>query len=282
MISILIVNHNGGDVLPTCLRHLAEQQDDFHDIVLVDNASSDGSADAAGREAERLGLDQMTLLRLESNVGFGAANNRAAEVAQGDRLLLLNSDAWPRSGCLPRLEKALDADPRLALAAPHLVYEDGSPQFHWAPTTGVFGEAVQKARNLFEGQSWVHHLRFPTRGWYSAACVLQRRDAFEAIGGFDEEFFLYFEDVDLSLRLRDAGWKLRTVSGAEAVHMKGGSQDGRRTDALGSMEYRRGQLRYYEKHRPNWEINYLHRRLRRKFEAIEDDDQRREFLSLLD
>ena len=281
MISILIVNHNGGDVLPTCLRHLAAQRSDFADIVLVDNASSDGSAEAAGREAEKLGLDQMKLLRLESNVGFGAANNRAAEVARGDRLLLLNSDAWPMSDCLPRLDQALDTEPELALAAPRLVYDDGSPQFHWAPTTGVFGEAVQKARNLVEGQSWVHLLRFPTRGWYSAACVLLRRKAFEAIGGFDEEFFLYFEDVDLSLRLRKAGWKLRTVSGARAVHMKGGSQDGRRTDALGSLEYRRGQLRYYEKHRPDWEVRYLRRRLRRKFEAVEDVHRRREYLSLL-
>lgn len=282
MISIIIVNHNGGDVLPTCLRHLAELRADFHDIVLVDNASSDGSADAASRQAETLGLEQMTLLWLETNVGFGAANNRAAEVARGDQLLLLNSDAWPVAGCLPRLQRALDAVPRLALAAPRLVYEDGSPQFHWAPTTGVFGEAVQKARNLFEGQSWVHQLRFPTRGWYSAACVLLRREAFEAIDGFDEEFFLYFEDVDLSLRLRQAGWKLRTVPKAQAVHMKGGSQDGRRTDALGSLEYRRGQLRYYRKHRPDWECRVLHRRLRRKFEVVEDENQRRKFLSLLD
>lgn len=282
MISILIVNHNGGEVLPQCLQQLAEQRDDFHDIVLADNASTDGSADAAARQAETLGLDRMTLLRLESNVGFGAANNRAAKAAGGHHLLLLNSDAWPVAGCLPRLEQALADEERLALAAPRLAYDDGSPQFHWAPTTGVVGEAVQKVRNRFETRPWVHQLRAPTRGWYSAACILLRRQAFEEIGGFDEEFFLYFEDVDLSLRLRNAGWKLRTVAGARAIHVKGGSQDGGRMDAIGSLEYRRGQLRYYRKHRPDWEVRYLRRRLRRKFASIDDEVRRREFLSLLE
>lgn len=282
MISVLIVNHNGADVLPRCLRHLADQRDEFDEVVLADNASTDGSADAAEHLAAELGLERFELLKLSENVGFGAANNRAANAAQGDRLLLLNSDAWPVTGCLARLREALDADPRLALAAPRLRYGDGSPQFHWAPTTGVVGEALQMLRNRFESKRWTHRLEFPGRGWYSAACILLRRKAFEAIGGFDEGFFLYFEDVDLSLRLRRAGWRLTTVPDAFGVHLKGGSQGGGRVDELGSLEYRRGQLRYYEKHRPAWENRYLHRRLRRKFERITDAERRKKYLALLD
>ncbi|MDA8017938.1 MAG: glycosyltransferase family 2 protein [Thermoanaerobaculia bacterium] len=280
MISILIVNHNGGDVLPRCLRQLATQKEDFHDIVLAENASTDDSVGQAERLADELELSPFTVLRLGGNLGFGTANNRAMEAARGDHLLLLNSDAWPQSDCLRYLAAALDDDPRLALAAPRLVYDDGTPQFHWAPTTSVFGEALQKLRNRFESRSWVHALRFPGKGWYSAACILLRRHAFESIGGFDEEFFLYFEDVDLSLRLRQAGWDLRTVPNARSVHLKGGSQ-GDVTDPSGSLEYRRGQLRYYEKHRPSWEIQYLRRRLRSKFQRIDDPDRRSEFLALL-
>ena len=282
MISVLIVNHNGGDVLPTCLRHLATQQAHFHDVVVADNASTDGSPFQAELLAEDLGLKHFKILRLAENVGFGAANNRAAEAAQGDKLLLLNSDAWPVPGSLPHLERALENEPRLALAAPRLVYEDGKPQFHWAPTTSVVGEALQKLRNPFESQSWVHFVRWPGKGWYSAACILVARQSFEEIRGFDEEFFLYFEDVDLSLRLRQAGWKLRTVHEAQAIQLKGGSQGGGRIDVLGTLEYRRGQLRYYRKHRPAWEQRLLRRRLRRKFEQIENVDRQQEYLSLLD
>lgn len=284
MISILVVNHNGADVLPETLRRLAEQQRDFHEIVLADNASTDGSADAAQSLAEELGL---TLRRLDlgENLGFGAANNRAAEAARGDQLLLLNSDAWPEPGSLPALAAALDEDPGLGLATPVLRYPAGGPQFHWAPTTGVVGEALQLLRNRFESNHWAHALEFPGRGWYTAACVLVCRAAFEDVGGFDEGYFLYFEDVDFCLRLRRAGWRLRTVPGTVAFHAKGGSQDTERDrardDRVASLEYRRGQLRYYRKWRPAWENAVLRRRLRRKFETIVDEDERRRYLELL-
>jgi len=281
LISILIVNHNGGEVLPRCLGHLAQQKDAFHDVVLADNASTDGSAAEAQQLASDLGLERFQVLQLGENLGFGAANNRAAAAAEGDSLLLLNSDAWPVAGTLPKLVHALDETPRLGLAAPKLCYEDGRPQFHWAPTTGVIGEALQMLRNRLEGTSWIHSLRLPNSGWYTAACILVRRAAFESIGGFDENFFLYFEDVDFSLRLRQAGWRLRTVPDAQAVHLKGGSQGGGRQDALGSLEYRRGQLAYYAKHRPVWESRLIHRRLRRKFESIEDTAMRQRYLGLL-
>ncbi len=284
MISILVVSHNGRAHLRHCLEKLAleklaAQAGTYGEIVVVDNASRDGSVEMVKRD-----FPDCRLLALEDNLGFGAANNRAASLARGDSLLLLNSDAWLADGALARLEGALEADPGLALAAPELCYPDGRRQFAWAPETGVFGEAMQKLRNRFESRPWIH--RVPPAwlrpvlgpGWYSAACVLVRRSAFEAVGGFDEEIFMYFEDVDLSRRLRRAGWRLGSVAGAMAYHVKGGS----RPSGRGEIEYRRGQLYYYRKHRPGWENRYLRARMRRKFSRCADPELRRDLLDLLE
>ncbi len=279
MISVLVVNHDGREHLRRCLGELARQAGSWGEVVVVDNASSDGSVEMVRSE-----FPAVRLLTLEENVGFSGANNRGAAIARGDRLLLLNSDAWLADGALDRLAAALDAEPGAAAAAPELRYPDGRPQFAWAPETGVWGEAVQKLRNRFETRRWVH--RPPPAalrplfgpGWLTAACLLVEKRAFDQVGGFDERFFLYFEDVDLCRRLRLAGWRLVVVEGAVAYHVKGGSRPSRR----GEIEYRRAQLYYYRKHRPRWENRYLRRRLRRKFGRVEDEELRLELLALLD
>lgn len=277
-VSVVVVNHNGRHLLADCLGKLMELEGQWHEVLVVDNASDDGSV-----EMMRTSFPRVRCIELPANLGFGVANNRGAAQSSGELLLFLNSDAWLSADALPRLVAAFD-DPKLALVAPQLVYPDGALQFTWAPTTGVFGEALQMLRNRFEAKPWAH--RLPPRwlrpllgpGWLTAACWLMRRDAFEAVDGFDEAMFLYFEDVDLSLRLRRRGWKLRLVPQAKAVHIKGGSQLGFR----GELLYRRSQLYYYGKHRPAWEQRWLRRRLRRKFEAWTDATQRRSLLALLD
>lgn len=279
MISVLIVNYNGHDHLVHCLERLAAQPE-FHDeVIVVDNASDDGSA-----ERVRTTFPECRLLELDRNVGFGGGNNLGAKLAQGDFLLLLNSDAWLEADALPRLLSALEEDPGLGLVAPQLRYPDGRLQFAWAPETGVVGEALQMLRNRFESRRLAH--RMPPRwlrpllgpAWLSAACVLIRRSAFEAVGGFDENFFLYFEDVDLSRRLRQAGWRLGLVPEAKAYHVKGGS----RPSARGEIEYRKAQLTYYRKHRPAWENRLLRFKLRHKFSRTKPRELRQELLKILD
>lgn len=279
MISAIVVSYNARDHLRKCLDELERGLPTDAEILVVDNASDDDSAVLVRDEHQRC-----QLIALEHNLGFGAANNRAVAVARGEYLLLINSDAWLRQGSLDLLCDALDGDPRLAIAVPQLRYPDGRLQFSWAPETGVVGEALQMARNRFEAWPFVHHqtasvLRWVFGGgWVSAACMLVRKSAFEEVSGFDPSFFMYFEDVDLSRRLRQAGWSLRLVTSAEAFHVKGGSQ---RSDA-GELEYRRGQLLYYRKHRPAWENRYLCRRLRRKFTRLDRPKLRRALLQLVD
>ena len=278
MISVVIVSHNGRQHLRHGLEILHAQAETWDEILVADNASHDGTPAMVARD-----FPHVRLLELGENLGFGAANNRAAALARGEFLLLLNSDAWPAPGALELLRQRLEAAPRLALVAPQLYYPDGRPQFTWVPETGVIGEAAQMLRNRHESAAWNHRL-VPALlrpilgpGWYTAACVLVRKSAFDEIGGFDERFFLYFEDVDLCRRLRLAGWRLALESEARAFHVKGGSQSAR-----ADLEYRRAQLTYYARHRPAWERRLLERRLRRKFDRLPPSERRRHLLGLLD
>lgn len=284
MISALVVSYNTRGELRRCLERLAAELGPDDETIVVDNASDDDSAAMVERD-----FPACRLLRLPENLGFGAANNRGAEAARGDALLLLNSDAWLAPGALDLLRRRLDEDERLALVAPQLRYPDGRLQFAWSPETGVLGEAIQMARNRFEDRPWCHGalrrlLRtFLGPGWYSAACVLVRKAAFDQVGGFDEGFFLYFEDVDLSRRLRRAGWRLTLEPGATAFHVKGASRG--EPEAVGTasdLAYRRSQVRYYRLHRPVWEYRVLRRRLRRKLERIAGEDVRRELIELIE
>ena len=278
-LSAIVVNHNGCPLLADCLSKLRSLPEPPFEVVVVDNASTDGSQEMVRRD-----FPQVRLVALDDNLGFGVANNRGAAAARGELFLFLNSDAWLDDQALPRLVRSLEGSPDLALVAPQLRYPDGALQFTWAPTTGVVGEALQMLRNRFESRPWVHRPPpAPWRpwlgsGWLTAACWLMRRNAFESVGGFDERMFLYFEDVDLCLRLRRRGWRLRLVPEATAFHIKGGSQLGFR----GEMLYRRSQLYYYRKHRPRWEDAWLRRRLGRKFRRLQDPDERRQMLALLE
>jgi GT2 family glycosyltransferase len=260
VISVIIVNHNGEAHLRRCLESLENQGPDL-EILLVDNASTDGSVAIVKDD-----FSQVRLIEHDSNVGFAAANNIAAGAAAGNALLLLNVDAWLEEGALDLLAKALDHDPRLAVAAPRLLYPDGSLQFGWSPTRGVVGEALQQLRNRFENRPWAHGRtarmagRIIGRNWFTAACVLLRAAAFRDVGGFDERFFMYFEDVDLCIRLENAGWRLAEVDGAVARHV-GGFARNSEVDEI----YRPSQLLYYRLHRPDWEARLVERRLRKKY-----------------
>jgi GT2 family glycosyltransferase len=130
----------------------------------------------------------------------------------------------------------------------------------------VVGEALQQLRNRFESRPWAHGRlawmagRIVGRNWFTAACVLVRAAAFRNVGGFDERFFMYFEDVDLCIRLENAGWRLAGVDGAVARHV-GGFTRNSEVDEI----YRPSQLLYYRLHRPAWEARLVERRLRKRY-----------------
>jgi N-acetylglucosaminyl-diphospho-decaprenol L-rhamnosyltransferase len=258
MISAIIANHNGEGNLFRCLASLEGQG---IEILLVDNASSDGSLDLV-----RQRFPEVTVLPQDRNLGFAAANNLAAARARGDVLLLLNTDAWLETDALDRLAARLAGSAEVGLVAPSLRYPDGRRQFVWSPARGVVGEVMQRLRNPYEARSWAHGrtarmaARLAGRIWFTAACVMVRAEAFRAVGGFDEGFFMYFEDVDLCMRLDAAGWRLVHEPRAVVVHA-GGFATRSDIDDL----YRPSQLRFYRHYRPGWETRYVERRLRRRY-----------------
>jgi len=260
MISVIIANHNGEEHLARCLGSLGGSALET-EVLLVDNGSSDGSLDLVKND-----FPSVQIFEQGTNLGFAAANNLAAETARGEALLLLNADAWLESHALERLLARLEADSGLGLVAPRLRYPNGSWQFAWSPTRGVLGEVMQKLRNPFEAWSWAHGrlvwglTRLAGRTWYTAACVLVRTAAYRAVGGFDTDYFMYFEDVDFCMRLEADGWRLAIEPKAIATHV-GGFKSNAGVDAL----YRPSQLRFYRTHRPAWEARYVERRLRRRY-----------------
>ena len=276
MITAIVVSYEARSCLERCLGSLESLAGGGHEVVVVDNASSDGSADLV-----REGFPFCRLLALDRNVGFGAANNLAARESSGDSLLLLNPDAWIEAGCAAALQAALEDSPRLGMVAPSVRYPNGDRQFGWNPTRSVIGESVQRFRNRFEKRAWAHRpnawlLRaLGDPGWLSASCALVRRQAWDDVGGFDEDFFLYFEDVDLGVRLAAAGWDVAETGAATAFHEMGVTQ-------ANKLAYRRSQFLYYRKHRPPWENRFLLRKQRRKFGRESDPEYRRQLLEIAD
>lgn len=229
-VTVIIVNFNAGERLLRCLSCLAEQDTPPERIVLIDNCSTDGSAVAAREWVTRDGRLVTRLEQIDSsvNIGFAAANNRAVANCTTEFVALLNPDAFPDRCWLTKLLAAARRYPEAA--------SFGS----WQRLDGRPG--------LLDGVGDVYHIsgvawrdghekvcgdRYAPDGEIFSACaaaVLYRRQAFLEVGGFDEDFFCYFEDVDLGFRLRLAGYAARAVAAAGVSHVGCGSTDGSRSD----------------------------------------------------
>jgi GT2 family glycosyltransferase len=231
-IAAIVVNFNAGDELRTALSSIARELTGrpWHGIV-VDNASQDGSAAIAQEFAPAV-----TLVANPANVGFGRAVNQALAQSGAPFVLIMNPDCRLQPGALAPLEDELRRRPECALVGPRILDPDGSVQgsARGDPDmlTGIFGRSAALRRRL----PWLPASRrnvvdagVPAGGpsvvvdWLSGACVLARREALAAVGGFDERYFLYWEDADLCRRLRARGYHVRYVPLATAVHRVGHS-----------------------------------------------------------
>ena len=254
-VSVIVVNFNAGDHLLVCLASAAADLDGRDwDAIVVDNASSDGSADGID------GLPRVRLVRNATNRGFGAAVNQAAKLTRAPRLWLLNPDCRVEAGAFGRLEAVLAAHPECAIAAPQLLNADGSIQAsaRGEPTalTGLFGrhgilakllpDSPQTRRNLRAEELVAAAADSSPVDWVMGAAMLIRREAFDLAGGFDERYFLYWEDADLCRRLRDRGLTTRYVPGARVWHPGGLSAATR--PAFATRAFHRSAYLYYATH----------------------------------
>lgn len=254
-LSVVLVSFNTRDDLLAGLRTLFARTRLTLEVFVVDNASADGSA-----QAVRTTFPQVAVLANDQNVGFGRAVNQALRATRTPYVLLLNPDARLQPGALEALLARLEREPELAGIAPRTTDEDGTPQLSFGPDLSLLAEWRQ--RRLVEG---LRHRRTGALAraatvtqrehepdWLSAACLLVRSAALHAVGGFDEDFFLYEEDADLCLRLRRAGYRLLHYPAAQATHALGRSA--RQTPARTRLSYQQSHLRYYRKHRGALEV----------------------------
>lgn len=241
-VSAVIVNYNAGPELATALQSIADELGSAEwDAVVVDNASSDGSAGAVARFGPNA-----RLLRNERNVGFARAVNQGLAGTTAPLVLIMNPDCRLAPGAMRALEAELAAHAGCAIAGPRILNPDGSIQgsARGDPDmlTGLFGRSTLlrrilpnssiSKRNVVSGDDLSSGERSLAVDWVSGACMLARRQALAQVGGFDERYFLYWEDADLCKRLRAAGFHVRYVPGATAVHRVGHSSRTVRASAI--------------------------------------------------
>jgi GT2 family glycosyltransferase len=253
-LTIVIVSYNARAHLENCLASIAAARPSMpYDIVVVDNASADGSVDAV-----RNNWPGVQLIAQDSNTGFAAANNAGIRATGGELILLLNNDTLVPPGAIDRLCGRLREVSVAGAAGPRLVDGSGRPELSFGPMISPLAELRQKLlmasyeRDVRPVARWVERATRRERfvDWVSGACLLVwRRDA-EAVGLLDERYFLYTEDVDFCAAIRARGRKVLFTPAAQVTHLRGRSRA--TVPAAANAAYRRSHLAFYEKHHPRW------------------------------
>ncbi len=254
-IAVIIVNWNAREDLRRCLQSLyAEPKPEAaYEVWVVDNASDDGSAGMVASE-----FPQVRLVVNTVNAGFSKANNQAIARTDSRYVFLLNSDAFLHSGALDQLVAYADAHPQAGIVGPKVLNSDGSLQYSCRrfPSLGA-----GFFRNTYLGRLFPHnkfardylmndfdHARDIAVDWVSGCAMLIRRDLLQKIGGLDERFYMYCEDVDLCQRAWEGGWEVIYTPQAVVTHAIGRSSD-KNADKM-IIEFHRSWYEYDRKRHP--------------------------------
>ena len=252
----ILVNYNAGSDLRLALESMARELSGYDwEAVVVDNASTDGSGNAVAEFAPRA-----RLLRNERNVGFARAVNQGLAATSGPLVLIMNPDCRLMTGAFAALKGEMATSERCAITGPRILDPDGSVQGNARGDpdmfTGLFGRTtlLRRAlpglaisrRNVVSDAAVLKGKASVKVDWLSGACMLARRDALHAVHGFDERYFLYWEDADLCRRLREQLYVVRYVPGATAIHRVGQSSRSARAAAI--QAFHESAYLYYATH----------------------------------
>lgn len=251
-VSIVIVSWNTKQLLVECIESISVENAAFPiEVIVVDNASTDGSAEEI---AER--FPWVRLIRNESNLGFAKANNIGIRSATGNYVCLINSDVKLRQGCLVELHRFLEGHPAVGIAGPRILYPDLTMQMScksfpslWNSFCAAVGlDKLFPKSKLFSGDHMAFFGHDTTRPVDVLAGVfwMVRRGALEQIGLLDESFFFYGEDVDWCKRFWESGWEVVFYPDAEAIHHLGSSSSNAPVKYY--IEQRKAKLSYWRKH----------------------------------
>ncbi len=267
-VSVIVVSFNTRELLRECLQTLVIEcgllpLGESAEVLVVDNASADGSAEMVEREFSGAGTP-VRIIRNDVNLGFGVANNLAIEAAQGEYLVLLNSDAFFHPGALSLALAHMRTDPTVGVGGGRLVGRRGEPQPSarsspsiWLNFLVLSGLSDRFPNSHMFGapeRSWVDPLRPADVDWLTGAFLIARREALSKAGIFDPRFFLYYEEVDLCRRVSAAGFRILYWPDIVVMHI--GGESSRKLDSFALSGHAgevvlwrmRSTFLYYRKH----------------------------------
>jgi GT2 family glycosyltransferase len=254
-VTVVVVTWNALPWIEQCLASVHDR-----DVIVVDNGSTDGTVDLI-----RVQFPHVRVIEQE-NRGMGGGNNTGMRAADGRYFFLLNSDAWVVGDGLNELVGFADAHPEAAVVGPRLSNVDGTLQrsVRGEPTLWRLATEYLFIRKLAPRSRRLNplyaggfdHDEVAEADWLFGPALLVRREAVDAVGLFDEDFFMFSEEVDWMTRFRRAGWKVLFFPGAEVVHVGGASHGGTLY-----VENLRGHLRWFDKHRGPREAERVRRLL---------------------
>ncbi len=252
-LSVIIVSWNVRDLLLACLAALPAAIGEalLYEIIVVDNASSDGTVAAV-----EAAFPEVKIIANRDNVGFTAGNNQGLAEARGRYLLFLNPDTRPLPGSIAELVRFLETSPDVGIVGPRLWYGDGSPQpnrrrFPTRFTLFTESTIIQHyCPNLAHFQWFIMADRPDDMtqdvDWLVGAALLARREVYEQIGPWDESFFMYSEELDWCKRAKEAGWRIAYHPAAEIIHFEGKSSE--QAVARRDIAFFSSRVRYTQKY----------------------------------
>jgi GT2 family glycosyltransferase len=247
-LSIIIVNRNTKEYLLPCVKSIFDKREEIsREVIVVDNASQDGSASEVKKT-----FPFVRLIKNERNLGFARASNQALRKASGRYILLLNPDTQVREGAIENLASFMESHAEVGVAGVQLLNGDGSKQNSIANFPSLTTELLNKSllRRLFPKKFPGKEKNYPEPIEVDSmigACMMVRRDVFDQVGLLDEEYFLFLEETDWCYRIKRAGWRIYYVPQAEVYHFQGKSAEKEKKRAR--VEYFRSRYHFFKKNK---------------------------------
>lgn len=265
-LSIIIISYNTREILISCLKSIKKHTKGVkYEVIVVDNASTDGSAKAS----EDLGA---IVIKNKSNLGFAAGNNQGVRVSKGKYILFLNSDTVIEENVLGEMISFLDKNPKIGAATSALRNKDRSLQatggyfptllrvFSWMTIQDLpFVDMIIKPFHPFHSKSFFFkgdefYSKKKELDWVTGAFLMTRKSVIEATGGWDESFFMYVEEVDFCYRIKELGYEIWYLPKWKIIHLGGASS---KTSEFSLISEYNGIKKFYKKHYPFWQYPIL-------------------------